>query len=397
VPGIVLQSVSKTFAGGVQAVDDVSLEVQDGEFLVLVGPSGCGKSTLLRMIAGLETVSLGRIGIGDTDVTDLAPRARDIAMVFQDYALYPQMTVRENLGFGLKLKRTPRAEINQRVSEVANILGLHELLDRKPGALSGGQRQRVAIGRAIVREPKAFLMDEPLSNLDAKLRVGMRAELARLHARLGVTTIYVTHDQIEAMTLGQRVAVLRGGVLQQCATPSELFNAPVNLFVATFMGSPSMNLVEADVRDGRVSFAGIDVAVSDAGPDLGGHSRVIVGIRPTDFITDEWADPGLPRLLVKPDVVEDLGVETNVIFPIEARRVHVDIEPDEDAQEGVLLADDQRALFTARLPSRRVVESEVRLAIDVKQLYFFDPATGRALGERRGATPAPPVEALRTA
>jgi multiple sugar transport system ATP-binding protein len=282
------------------------------------------------------------------------------------------------------------------VGEVATILGLQDLLDRKPGALSGGQRQRVAIGRAIVREPKAFLMDEPLSNLDAKLRVGMRAELARLHGRLGVTTIYVTHDQIEAMTLGERVAVLRGGVLQQCATPSELFNAPVNLFVATFMGSPSMNLVEADVRGNAISFAGLEISLPDVAPALSDRDRVIVGIRPTDFITDEWADPSLPRFVVKPDVVEDLGVETNVIFPIDARRVHFDIEPDEDASEGLLLADDQRALFTARLPSRRIVETEVRLAIDVKQLYFFDPASGRALGERRGATMAP-VEAAHTA
>ena len=395
-PGIVLESVSKAFPGGVQAVDNISLEVRDGEFLVLVGPSGCGKSTLLRMIAGLETVTSGRVSIGDRDVTSLQPRGRDIAMVFQDYALYPQMTVRENLGFGLKLRRTSRSEINRRVSEVATILGLQDLLDRKPGALSGGQRQRVAIGRAIVREPKAFLMDEPLSNLDAKLRVGMRAELARLHSRLGVTTIYVTHDQIEAMTLGERVAVLRGGVLQQCATPSELFNAPVNLFVATFMGSPSMNLVEAEVRGDTVSFAGLNVAMPEAAPALAGRDRVIVGIRPTDFLADDWADPGLPRLVVKPDVVEDLGVETNVIFPIDARRIPIDIEPDEDASEGVLLADDQRALFTARLPSRRIVDAEVRLAIDVKQLYFFDPETGRALGERLDAARAP-VEALHTA
>src|SRR5262245_22565538 len=278
---ITLDRVSKAFAGGVQAVDDISLEVRDGEFLVLVGPSGCGKSTLLRLVAGLELVSAGSIRIGDRDVTRLAPRARDIAMVFQDYALYPQMTVRENLGFGLKLRRTPRGEIKRRVGDVAGVLGLEELLGRKPGELSGGQRQRVAIGRAIVREPKAFLMDEPLSNLDAKLRVGMRAELARLHARLDVTTVYVTHDQVEAMTLGQRVAVMKDGYLQQADTPQNLYRNPANLFVAAFMGSPPMNLVPATVASGRVRFAGVELALNGgtAVPD----GEVIAGVRPTDL------------------------------------------------------------------------------------------------------------------
>src|SRR5881296_1119364 len=245
---IVLDNVSKVFSGGVVAVDDISLEIASGEFLVLVGPSGCGKSTLLRMIAGLEDVTAGSILIDGRNVTELPPRSRDIAMVFQNYALYPHMSVRENLGYGLKVRKTVKSVASQRVSEVAELLGLDELLDRRPAALSGGQRQRVAMGRAIVREPKAFLMDEPLSNLDAKLRVSMRAQLAELHARLGTTTVYVTHDQVEAMTLGQRVAVLRDGILQQVDTPQTLFRRPSNLFVAAFIGSPSMNLVEATVE-----------------------------------------------------------------------------------------------------------------------------------------------------
>src|SRR5690242_6580076 len=231
---IVLDNVSKVFSGGVTAVDDVSLEIGSGEFLVLVGPSGCGKSTLLRMIAGLERLSEGTISIGERDVTDLPPRSRDVAMVFQSYALYPHMTVRENLGYGLRVRKTPKQEIRDRVARAAQLLGLDELLDRRPSALSGGQRQRVAMGRAIVREPKAFLMDEPLSNLDAKLRVTMRSQLASLHARLATTTIYVTHDQVEAMTLGRRVAVMRDGRILQVDTPQTLYNRPENLYVAAF-------------------------------------------------------------------------------------------------------------------------------------------------------------------
>ena len=253
---IVVDRVTKEFDNGFVAIDDVSLTVGDGEFMVLVGPSGCGKSTLLRMIAGLEEVTAGTISIGGRDVTELAPRHRDIAMVFQNYALYPHMNVRRNLGYGLKVRKTSAAEVERRVNEVAKLLGLEHLLDRKPAALSGGQRQRVAMGRAIVREPTAFLMDEPLSNLDAKLRVTMRSELTQLHERLGVTTIYVTHDQVEAMTLGQRVAVLRDGVIQQVDSPQALYARPNNLFVAAFIGSPAMNLVEATVADGRVAFAG---------------------------------------------------------------------------------------------------------------------------------------------
>jgi len=269
---IKLNNVSKIFSGGVVAVDSVSLTIGSGEFLVLVGPSGCGKSTLLRMIAGLEHLSDGTISIGERDVTDLPPRSRDVAMVFQSYALYPHMTVRENLGYGLKVRKIPKHEIRERVDRAAKLLGLDKLLDRKPGALSGGQRQRVAMGRAIVREPQAFLMDEPLSNLDAKLRVSMRAQLGALHARLATTTIYVTHDQIEAMTLGQRVAVMREGRIQQVDTPQELYTRPANLFVAAFIGSPAMNLVEAELADGALHFGGYAIS--------GPVRRLIVGHTP---------------------------------------------------------------------------------------------------------------------
>src|ERR687889_43968 len=244
-PPIRIEGLTKSYRDGPLAVDHVDLEIRDGEFMVLVGPSGCGKSTMLQMIAGIVEASEGTIHIGDRDVTRLAPRKRDIAMVFQNYALYPHLTVRGNLGFGLRLRGVPRDDRERRVAEVAEVLGLSELLDRRPGALSGGQRQRVAMGRAIVREPAAFLMDEPLSNLDAKLRVDMRAELARLHERLGITTVYVTHDQVEAMTLGTRVAVMRDGTIQQVDTPQTLYREPSNLFVAAFIGSPSMNLVDA--------------------------------------------------------------------------------------------------------------------------------------------------------
>src|SRR4051812_25648835 len=304
--GITLDAVTKVYPGGVQAVDEVSLEIPDGEFMVLVGPSGCGKSTLLRMIAGLEEVTMGTITIGDADVTDMQPRQRDIAMVFQNYALYPHMSVKDNLGFGLKLRKVPKAVREQRVNEVAKTLGLETLLERKPGALSGGQRQRVAMGRAMVREPKAFLMDEPLSNLDAKLRVSMRAELARLHERLGVTTVYVTHDQVEAMTLGQRVAVMRDGILQQVDTPQTLFHQPANLFVAAFIGSPAMNLVEAEVGDGAVRFAGHRLRLPDDSPLRGSSRRAILGLRPSDFDHTAAADASLPRMSVTPAVVEEL-------------------------------------------------------------------------------------------
>jgi len=359
---------------------------------VLVGPSGCGKSTLLRMIAGLEECTGGSVSIGDRDVTEMPPQKRDIAMVFQDYALYPHMTVRQNLAYGLKLRKMPKAEWTRRVEETARVLGLDELLDRKPAALSGGQRQRVAMGRAIVREPRAFLMDEPLSNLDAKLRVSMRAELAKLHERLGVTTVYVTHDQVEAMTLGERVAVLRGGVLQQVDSPHELFHRPANLFVAAFIGSPSMNLVDADVDRDRVRFAGFDVPLPASSPVAGLEARVTLGIRPTDFEHASAADPELPRITVRPDVVEDLGAENHIIFSINAPPVSAEAvrEATETApgDEGKLFADDQRAVFTAVLDAKRGVTSgsDLELAIDNRSLHFFDRSNGLAF---RAGAPAP--------
>src|SRR5687767_8446085 len=290
----------------VPAVIDLSLAIQEGELLVLVGPSGSGKSTVLRMIAGLETPSGGEIRIDGRRVNEVSPRDRDLAMVFQSYALYPHMTVRQNLGYGLKVRRTTKPEIKERVERVAQMLRLEELLDRRPAALSGGQRQRVAMGRAIVREPKAFLMDEPLSNLDAKLRVSMRAELASLHARLGATTVYVTHDQVEAMTLGQRVAVMRDGRIEQVDTPQALYREPANLFVAAFIGSPAMNLVEARVEDGAAVFGGLRVPLPpERLPEAGGP--LVLGIRPESFEDAAFADPSLPQIEVDVAVLEDLG------------------------------------------------------------------------------------------
>src|SRR6186997_1777428 len=289
----------------VPAVNELNLEIADGEFMVLVGPSGSGKSTALRMLAGLEPVSGGTVQIGGEDVSDKAPRDRDIAMVFQNYALYPHMSVAENMGFALKLRGVKTKERQARVHEAAAMLDLEEYLDRRPGALSGGQRQRVAMGRAVVREPSVFLMDEPLSNLDAKLRVDMRAELARLHDRLGITTIYVTHDQVEAMTLGSRVAVMRDGTVQQVDTPQTLYREPLNLFVAAFIGSPSMNLVEAEVAGDAVEFAGFRIPLRpDRRPTGVESGSVILGIRPQDFADARTADPALPRIEIDAMVVE---------------------------------------------------------------------------------------------
>jgi multiple sugar transport system ATP-binding protein len=324
---IVLDHIDKVYAGGVKAIDGLSLEVKDGEFMVLVGPSGCGKSTALRSIAGLEEISSGTITIGDRVVNDLPPKDRDIAMVFQNYALYPHMTVEQNLAFGLQLRKTPKEEIKRRVNEAAKMLGLDQYLKRKPAALSGGQRQRVAMGRAIVREPQAFLMDEPLSNLDAKLRVSMRASLNQLHERLGVTTIYVTHDQVEAMTLGHRVCVMRDGRLQQVDTPQRLFESPVNLFVAGFIGSPAMNFVTAELtRDEGpvVTFAGfklpVPLSVIDSKPGLDGYigRKIILGIRPSDFDDAALADADWARIQVTAGVTEEVGSEIHVIFTIDA-------------------------------------------------------------------------------
>ena len=393
---IVLDSIDKIYAGGVKAVDGLSLEIRDGEFMVLVGPSGCGKSTALRSIAGLEEISAGTIVIGDRVVNDLPPKERDIAMVFQNYALYPHMTVEQNLAFGLQLRKTPKNEIKRRVTEAARMLGLDQYLKRKPAALSGGQRQRVAMGRAIVREPQAFLMDEPLSNLDAKLRVSMRASLNQLHERLGVTTVYVTHDQVEAMTLGHRVCVLRDGMLQQVDTPTALFGSPVNLFVAGFIGSPAMNFVTAGlVRDGglAVTFAGHRLAVPEsvlaAKPDLAGYigREVIVGVRPSDFEDAALADASWPRMQVSSGVTEELGSEIHVIFTIDAPPVeHASIAEAARGEEGedeaaVALAGG-RSLWTARVAARSSVRpgSPVELAVDTSNLHYFDLVSGLSIG-----------------
>jgi multiple sugar transport system ATP-binding protein len=385
--GIVLEGVTKEFAGGVFAVDDVSLTIEDGEFMVLVGPSGCGKSTILRIIAGLEEVTAGEVSIGDRQVTDLLPKERDVAMVFQNYALYPHMTVGENIGFGLKLRHAPKEEIERRVLETARILALDSLLDRKPVALSGGQRQRVAMGRAMVREPQAFLMDEPLSNLDAKLRVQMRAELARLRDRLRTTTVYVTHDQVEAMTLGDRVAVLKDGVLQQVDTPQRLFRHPANLFVAAFIGSPSMNLVEARVSRGTVSFGGFDFEVPGRDELRAFEGRtVILGLRPSDFEdADLHPREGAPVVEVVPDVIEELGTEIHVIFAVDAPPVVTeDIEAafDDEGDAALTPLGDGRATFTASLDPRSAAAPRrpIRLSVDPASFHFFDPESGRAVG-----------------
>jgi multiple sugar transport system ATP-binding protein len=377
------EHVSKAY-GDVVAVDDVSLDVPDGEFLVLVGPSGCGKSTLLRMIAGLEEVSGGGIAIGERDVTWLAPKDRDIAMVFQTYALYPHMTVRQNLGYGLKARRTPRAEIARRVEDVATLLGLEELLERRPSQLSGGQRQRVAMGRAIAREPQAFLLDEPLSNLDAKLRVGMRASLTQLHQRLGVTTVYVTHDQVEAMTLGQRVAVMRKGKIVQVDTPHRLYTEPRDLFVAGFIGSPAMNLVEATVEGRTVRFGQFSLPIP---PELPvGEGPVVLGIRPESF-EDSTLSPTLPAIDVSVQVLEDLGSDAHVIFLADARPVTAEALEATDDARGLLAG--AGALLTARVHAGTGIRAGERaaLAVDPRGLHFFDPATGLRLTPAASAEP----------
>jgi multiple sugar transport system ATP-binding protein len=376
---IELEHLTKTFAGDVVAVDDVNLTIADGEFMVLVGPSGCGKSTLLRMIAGLEEITEGTISIGDTDVTDLEPPDRDIAMVFQNYALYPHMSVQENLGFGLSVRRTPKSEIVRRVREVATLLGLQDLLDRKPANLSGGQRQRVAMGRAIIREPKAFLMDEPLSNLDAKLRVGMRASLAQLHARLAVTSVYVTHDQTEAMTLGQRVAVMRDGRIVQVDVPQRLYHAPRDLFVAAFIGSPSMNLVEAKVNADEIAFGQFRVPLDPVRRPARDIADVVLGIRPEAFNDAAHAKPNLPHVDVTVDVIEELGSDTHVFFRVAAPRVTIETR-DASADEAGLLAEED-SLFAARVDPATGARTgaPLRLAVDPSSFHFFDIRTGESL------------------
>jgi multiple sugar transport system ATP-binding protein len=398
---IILEHVEKAYAGGVKAINDLSLDVKDGEFMVFVGPSGCGKSTALRSIAGLEEITGGTIQIGDRVVNDLPPKDRDIAMVFQNYALYPHMTVEQNLAFGLQLRKTPKDEIKRRVDDAAKMLGLEQYLKRKPAALSGGQRQRVAMGRAIVREPQAFLMDEPLSNLDAKLRVSMRASLNQLHERLGVTTVYVTHDQVEAMTLGNRVCVLRDGRLQQVDTPQTLFEAPVNLFVAGFIGSPAMNFVNAElVRDGgaAVTFAGykldVPAEVIEAKRGLADYfgKKVILGIRPSDFEDASLSDRKWGTMRVTAGVTEELGSEIHVIFTIDAPHVeHVSIaqatEASEDEDEATAALAGGKSLWTARVSKESRVRhgAPLELSVDTRYLQFFDPGSGLSIGHPKAS------------
>src|ERR1700683_2013187 len=387
-----IRDVRKSF-GGFEVLHGVSIPIEDGAFVVLVGPSGCGKSTLLRMLAGLENITSGTISIGDRVVNNVQPKERDIAMVFQNYALYPHMTVADNMAFGLKMRQMPKEEISRRVAEAAKVLGLEPYLDRKPAALSGGQRQRVAMGRAIVREPQAFLMDEPLSNLDAKLRVSMRASLSQLHERLRVTTVYVTHAQVEAMTLGQRVCVLRDGKLQQVYSPQTLFSSPVNLFVAGFIGSPAMNFVVAELArdDGPyVTFAGYRIPVTAQllrdRPAVGSYfgREVILGIRPSDFEDGSLADEGWARMSVRANVTEDLGSEIHVLFSIDSAPVeHATISQavSEDEDESGIPLDGGKPLWPARVSARSAVRpgSQLELAVDTSGFQFFDPQSGLAI------------------
>ncbi len=378
---VVISQLSKTFPGGTVALDNVSLTVADGEFVVLVGPSGCGKSTLLRVIAGLEDATTGTVAIGGQVVNDLSPKDRDIAMVFQNYALYPHMTVEQNLGFSLRLRKMHKPQVRAQVDEVARVLALEPLLGRKPAALSGGQRQRVAMGRAMVRHPKVFLMDEPLSNLDAKLRVAMRGELTRLHRQYHTTTLYVTHDQVEAMTLGDRIAVLNNGQLQQVGTPDELYTAPCNVFVAGFIGSPAMNMAR-----GRVTGTPDEPVLEIGGqhwplPVL--HTvigrDVIIGLRPHALTLASTRDAG-PHIRIRPVAVESLGDEKNILFlpPFEVPDV-----TGEAAAAAVRGGPEAElvAMWTASLDAdtRLAAGDEVTLAVDLDAAYFFDAATGLAV------------------
>ena len=374
---VVLDKICKTFGTSYFAIKDLSLTIMDGEFLILVGPSGCGKSTALRMIAGLEKISSGTLTIGGEDVADLAPKDRDIAMVFQNYALYPHMTVAENIAFSMRLAGKSKAERTRRVQEIARTLQLDSLLDSKPAALSGGQRQRVAMGRAMVREPAAFLMDEPLSNLDAKLRVQMRAEIAALQRQLGVTTIYVTHDQIEAMTMGDRVAVLKGGVLQQVDTPKNLYNHPVNAFVAGFIGSPSMNMFESRLEGGKLIMPGFTLevpgAVFDRCPNLRTYdgASLIVGVRPEDLYDSTLASgAGLPTVPAQVRTIEELGAEQVVHLGLDAVRVD---SGDPDAVQDLSGAANAVARFDATSAVRP--GQMIDLAVNVEKLHFFSLQT----------------------
>ncbi len=376
-----LEHVDKVYPNGFHAVKDLNLDVAEGEFMVLVGPSGCGKTTALRMVAGLEDITSGTVRIAGREVNDVTPKDRDIAMVFQNYALYPHMTVAENIGFALKLRKLPKGEIEAKVRETADILGLTEWLDRKPGQLSGGQRQRVAMGRAIVREPSVFLMDEPLSNLDAKLRVQMRAEVQRIQRRIAVATLYVTHDQIEAMTMGDRVAVIRGGVLQQCDHPQVLYDHPDNLFVAAFIGSPAMNLYEASIGEGArsVRLGSQDLALPEsvglAHPALASYAgkKVILGLRPEHLPSAGNGTTG-PALVGDVDLIEALGSELVVHFTLDARRVRAEGATEEDTTsesgEGVARVDPKSTVK---------VGERVTFTVDTEGLQFFDPETEAAI------------------
>jgi len=379
---ITLEQVSKVYPNGFKAVKEVDLDVADGEFMVLVGPSGCGKTTLLRMIAGLEDISGGTLRIGSKVVNDLGPKERDIAMVFQNYALYPHMTVADNIGFALKLRKLPKDEIDRKVKEAADILGLTEWIDRKPGQLSGGQRQRVAMGRAIVREPSVFLMDEPLSNLDAKLRVQMRAEVSRIQRRLGVATVYVTHDQVEAMTMGDRVAVMRDGILQQCADPQTLYDRPTNIFVGAFIGSPAMNLYEAVVEDGAVGLklgsqrVTLPEAVRVARPGLARYAgqQLVIGLRP-EHLPEASDASGANVIEGDIDLVEALGSELLVHFTIDATRVLAEGAHDRD--EMAIRGGEGVARVDPRAPMKP--GSRGRFEVDTERMQFFDPASGQAI------------------
>jgi multiple sugar transport system ATP-binding protein len=396
----VLDDVTKVYSDGTVAVRDVSFEIPDGELMVLVGPSGCGKTTILRMVAGLEEITGGIVRIGDQVVNEMSAKNRDIAMVFQNYALYPHMNVFENMAFSLRMRKVKKSEVNEKVHEAARILGLEDQLTKKPGALSGGQRQRVAMGRAIVREPQAFLMDEPLSNLDAKLRVQMRAEISRIQRDVGITTMYVTHDQTEAMTLGDKVAVLRTGVLQQLDTPQGLYQRPVNLFVAGFIGSPAMNLVEATVRvtdEGTfVEFAGQSIRVDDQEvaerPVLRSFDgrTIALGIRP-EALLDAQVERELPadrRIRATVDLTEDLGSEVLVHFGVDAPPVVTEdikeLVEDQGAMTAEELARAGRSMFVARFEALSKIDEDQTIEIGVNNsaLHFFDMQTGAGIYDR---------------
>jgi multiple sugar transport system ATP-binding protein len=391
---IVLDSVVKRYPDGFEAVKDLNLDIADGEFMILVGPSGCGKSTALNMIAGLEDISGGELRIGGKVVNQVAPRDRDIAMVFQSYALYPHMTVRENMAFALKLAKTPKEEVDRKVQEAADILDLNEHLARKPANLSGGQRQRVAMGRAIVRDPKAFLMDEPLSNLDAKLRVQMRAQVARIQHKLNTTTVYVTHDQTEAMTLGDRVAVMLSGVLQQVGSPMELYNNPTNLFVAGFIGSPGMNFMPATLTDGTVHLPMVDVRLPQQLRERMGRQgeqrNLIAGIRPEDFEDAATVEAGSrgrgTTFRAQLDLVEAMGAEFYAHFGVTGERASSsELKDLRDDTGGEETSDTGGTVLVARLSpqSRARSGAETELWLDASKLHFFDADSGESLTHQR--------------